>query len=186
MINQEIIDFIKKNGEIQTPELAATFKVSRQSAAKWMKKLVEEGIVIKLGSTRSARYLLATPRKAPISGRKLTKKFEASYTLSKLNEDDVFRELDLKLGLQNNLSGQAYKIIAYAFTEMLNNAIDHSRSKKAQVRFKLDKNTATFSVRDFGVGIYRNLKKSFALASEFEAVSHLLKGKQTTAPSHHS
>jgi hypothetical protein len=45
---------------------------------------------------------------------------------------------------------------------------------------------ASFTVRDFGVGVFRNVERKFRLKNETEGINHLLKGKQTTLPKAHS
>lgn len=69
---------------------------------------------------------------------------------------------------------------------MLNNAIDHSESKLADIRVAIDKGVLEFQIRDFGVGAFQRVRKTFRLETDQEAVEHILKGKQTTAPEAHS
>jgi len=77
-------------------------------------------------------------------------------------------------------------IIDYAFTEMLNNAIEHSRSDKIDIVFMKTLNEVHFSVTDRGVGIFNNIMKEKQLPSPMDAIGELLKGKETTAPEAHS
>ncbi|GAH25948.1 unnamed protein product, partial [marine sediment metagenome] len=69
---------------------------------------------------------------------------------------------------------------------MLNNAIEHSESKKVEIIIERRKNNIIFEVRDWGVGIFNNIMNKKGLSSEMDAIQDLLKGKQTTAPSYHS
>lgn len=76
-------------------------------------------------------------------------------------------------------------IVHYAFSEMLNNAIDHSQSKNIEV--KLESNgVIRFIVDDFGIGVFKNVMQERHLKSELEAMQDLLKGKTTTAPKAHT
>ena len=77
-------------------------------------------------------------------------------------------------------------IFTYAFSEMLNNAIEHSTSKEIVVSVSLIGKKLTFVVDDFGIGAFRNIMKKRNLNSELEAIQDLLKGKTTTAPRLHS
>ena len=43
-----------------------------------------------------------------------------------------------------------------------------------------------FRIRDYGIGAFFNVQKTFRLEAEFDALEHLFKGKQTTAPERHS
>jgi len=69
---------------------------------------------------------------------------------------------------------------------MFNNAIEHSESHFIDVHVSESKKLLTFIVRDFGVGVFRNVMKKRQLNSELEAIQDLLKGKTTTAPKAHS
>ena len=74
----------------------------------------------------------------------------------------------------------ACRIIGYAFTEMLNNAIDHSGSGSAAINWWTSADQWTFEITDFGIGVYPKLRVGLRLASDFEAVQELFKGKRTT------
>ena len=69
---------------------------------------------------------------------------------------------------------------------MLNNAIDHSRGTRVDVRWYLNENFIAFEVADDGVGAFRNMAETRSLESEFDAIGELSKGKQTTLPQAHS
>jgi len=69
---------------------------------------------------------------------------------------------------------------------MLNNAIDHSLSKDVFIEVKKTDKYLEFLVEDYGVGVFRNIKKKKNLLSELEAMQDLLKGKTTTQPQAHS
>jgi anti-sigma regulatory factor (Ser/Thr protein kinase) len=103
-----------------------------------------------------------------------------------MEEDRVFDEIGISLNLQSELSEQGYEIVRYAFTEILNNAIDHSGSTRGELVFDLQAYDLHFSISDFGVGIFQNIADSCHLPDEYAALGHLLKGKQTTMPERHS
>ena len=44
----------------------------------------------------------------------------------------------------------------------------------------------SFSVRDYGVGIYSRVQEVYGLRDEYEALGEFLKGKRTSRPEHHS
>ena len=103
--------------------------------------------------------------------------------LGGLAEDAVWRDFADTLPSQ---SEDARKIGAYAFTEMLNNAIDHSQGSSARVRVWEDDDALSFEIADDGIGVFANVQRSFALPDVFAAVAELTKGKRTTAADHHS
>ncbi|HUD40128.1 MAG TPA: DUF4325 domain-containing protein [Streptosporangiaceae bacterium] len=105
-------------------------------------------------------------------------------TLLGLSEDVVWRKVAEDLGLDKE--GPAGRVVAYAFTEMLNNAIDHSCSESVTITWWTDTDQWTFEVRDYGVGAFPKLRQGLNLASEFEAVQELSKGKRTTDRQHHA
>ena len=103
-----------------------------------------------------------------------------------LAEDKVLRQIKeesaIFLGISKNVSG----IVDYAFTEMLNNAIEHSLSDKIDVIIMKTETDIRFTVFDRGVGIFNNIVKIKRLHTTIEAIQDLLKGKETTAPDAHS
>jgi signal transduction histidine kinase len=92
----------------------------------------------------------------------------------------------LSTGIYRQLPEHIARILDYGFTEMLNNAIEHSRSKQIRVTMVRVKDAVRFSVIDRGIGIFRNIREQYRLASDLDALQQLLKGKQTTAPASHS
>lgn len=179
-ISDKILAYIRQRKTVGSKEIAAHFKVSRQMANRYLQSLVRESLLVKTGSTRLARYSLPTKGQKPVVEVKLIKK------VNKLQEDVVFSEILLRLQLQQHLPPNTLDILRYAFTEMLNNAIDHSHSKAVSINFTIKGNWIHFEVIDHGIGVFANIKKFFKLNDEWEAAEHLLKGKQTTFQSRHS
>ncbi|MBQ1261173.1 MAG: DUF4325 domain-containing protein [Clostridia bacterium] len=79
----------------------------------------------------------------------------------------------------------------YAFMEMMNNAIEHSRAEKIFVTVKLDSVKTTVNISDNGIGIFRNIQE-YVMAERGEdmplneCVALLFAGKFTTARDMHS
>jgi anti-sigma regulatory factor (Ser/Thr protein kinase) len=88
--------------------------------------------------------------------------------------------------LKEVLEHDALTNVRYAFTEMLNNAIDHSGTVFIEIDFNVDSNSCSFVVRDTGIGVFANIMSKHGLTSEMEGIEDLLKGKQTTMPERHS
>lgn len=175
-----ILESILERGQMTGPELAELLGVSRQAVNKHLRALILDGKVAKHGVTRGAVYRPAG-RDEPTERRR-----RGTYPLKGLEEDRVFLESSRSLGLRSVLSENAWEILSYAFTEMLNNAIEHSRSEKCDVIVTVDQYAASFVVRDFGIGIYHSIKAKFGLIDENEAVGQLVKGKTTTMKERHS
>jgi excisionase family DNA binding protein len=105
-------------------------------------------------------------------------------TLLGLAEHEVWRRVvvDLELDVEN----EAGRIMAYAFMEMLNNAIDHSASDTATISLWICPDQWCFEIKDNGIGAFAKLVEGLRLGNEFEAVQELSKGKRTTDPVHHT
>ncbi|SRR5216683_397012 len=110
--------------------------------------------------------------------------WQRELTLLGLAEDAVWRRVIDDLGL--DAGSEAGRIMGYAFTEMLNNAIDHSGSETAAIAWWTSPDQWSFEIRDKGGGAYQKLRQGLHLASEFEAVQELSKGKRTTDPARHT
>lgn len=149
------------------------FDISRQAVNAHIKRLVSQDLLIAEGNTRRRTYKLR-----PEST--VTKDFE----LDGLAEDAVWRAF-----VAPNLTGLPNNVIDiwnYGFTEMLNNAVDHSEGSAAFVT--IEKNPAFTEIRiaDNGEGIFRRIRRMLKLQDERHAVLELSKGKLTTDPDHHT
>ena len=69
---------------------------------------------------------------------------------------------------------------------MLNNAIDHSESKTANIYIMEDFISLRLAIRDYGVGIFQKVQQSLGLSSQNYSILELDKGKCTTDPDRHS
>lgn len=105
-------------------------------------------------------------------------------TLLGLSEGVVWLRVAGDLNLDR--SSPAGRLVGYAFTEMLNNAIDHSGGARVAISWWVDEGQWTFEVRDYGVGAFLKLREGLGLASDFESVQELSKGKRTTDRAHHT
>jgi hypothetical protein len=74
----------------------------------------------------------------------------------------------------------------YGFTEMFNNAIDHSEGEWASVRIEKTATRTELGIHDNGVGIFKKIQRELALLDERHSVLELAKGKLTTDPANHT
>jgi len=163
-------DVVQKLGE----------SVSRQYVSRIISNLVREGALVKSGTTRRVFYAL--PKKAGSLATKVTKRL----VNKNLEEYEVLNKLERQAPFLASLSENVKSIFAYAFSEMLNNAIEHSKSKNIEIEVSISGSSLVFTVNDFGIGVFRNVMNKYKLKSELEAIQDLLKGKTTTAPRAHS
>lgn len=112
-----------------------------------------------------------------------TRSWRATFVLQDLQEDDVWRKLRPHL---DPISEEARAIDAYAVTEMVNNAIDHSGGTSVSIEARRSAGIITIAVQDDGVGVFQNVREGFDLADDFAAVAELTKGKRTTDAERHT
>ena len=101
-----------------------------------------------------------------------------------LMEDRVWRTdiLPLLETLPTNVIG----LWEFSFSEMLNNAIDHSGGSVVDVTVSESEENTEILVKDNGIGIFKKIQQSMNLLDERHAVLELSKGKLTTDPTSHS
>ncbi len=177
---EQILKLLKRK-PASGADLARRLRISRQAVNASLRELVLSGQVIKTGATRGALYAPASARSGlPVAS------FAKSLKLKGLAEDDVFRLAVQRIQMSRGVAPNVRDIIQYGFTEMLNNAIEHSRAHTCGVRIWLDPYACSFIVRDPGIGLFRSIATKFGLPDENAAVGELLKGKTTTMAERHS
>jgi anti-sigma regulatory factor (Ser/Thr protein kinase) len=137
-----------------------------------------------LGAVRAAVARRTLPEDPLTAAQKAEPSWSHELTLLGLSEDMVWRRVKEDLDLDAEIP--AGRIMGYAFTEMLNNAIDHSESETATITWWTESDQWSFEIRDYGVGAYPKLRDGLHLASDFEAVQELSKGKRTTDRPRHT
>jgi len=179
-----ILDAVRKRGSISGAGIASALGISRQAAHRHLVALLDQGRLARTGRTRGALYRL--PGRTRGREASLPEPFRRTYPTRGLREDTVFAEAALRLNLRTAVSPAAYRIGAYAFTEMLNNAIEHSGAATCRAELALRTRDLQLTVRDQGVGAFESIRKRFRLAEEADAIGELLKGKATSLPERHS
>ena len=74
----------------------------------------------------------------------------------------------------------------FCFTEMFNNAIDHSGGSEILVEIARTAANTQVLLMDNGIGIFRKIQGALNLLDERHAVLELAKGKLTTDPKYHT
>lgn len=181
---RKVIDFIEQNGVATSGEVSSLLGVSRQYASLLLSYLLEEKRIYKLGSTRNASYV--SHLYAKNHPEILPSSFKKRFANKGLEEHKVLTEIEEKFVKLSELPENVKSIFAFAFSEMFNNAIEHSSSKYIALEITLRETSLVFSVEDGGIGAFRNIQNKRRLATELEAAQDLLKGKTTTMPKSHS
>lgn len=179
---ETILEIAAQKTKFKTSDIVKALhgKVSRQFVSYEINKLVKGEKLIKSGATKSAFYAL--PSHALILGTKIHKRLINEG----LKEHEVFDDLQVQTTFIESLRENIYSILAYAFSEMLNNAIEHSESKYVEITVEKNQDNIIFIIDDFGIGVFKSVMKKRRLTSEIEAIQDLLKGKTTTQPQAHS
>ena len=173
-IRKYIIEHVEKHPIDIAKVTAEHFDVTRQAVNKHLNRLVAEEAITKTGNTRARVYKL----RPIVTWRK-------DYAISDaLAEDVVWREdIAMKLG---QMPDKVLNIWHYGFTEMFNNAIDHSAGTRISVDLEKTAVSTQIAIYDDGVGIFRKIQAQLGLLDERHAVLELAKGKLTTDPARHT
>lgn len=180
-----ILKTLSRKKQFRAAEIVKTSGFSRAYISRFLKKLGEEGKIARIGKANRSIYVNASPkaRQKALANILSVRKIIANKNLQ---EDLILEEIKKNSGIFAGLPLNVSRILDYGFTEMVNNAIEHSRSKTIEISMKREDDSLRFDVIDRGIGIFKNIMQKKRLGSELEAIQDLLKGKQTTAPREHS
>lgn len=181
---ENILDLAKKKGEITTKDITSRFNVSRPYASTIVNKLVKTGELLKIGKGLRTFYVL--PQNLDKVSAQPSSSIKLSLNNKDLDEMKIFSDIEKEFPVISKLKENVKNIFTYAFSEMLNNAIEHSKSQEIQIVVTRKEDEMIFSVEDHGIGVFKNIMQKKALNDELEAMQDLLKGKVTTQPHHHS
>ncbi|MBU0667542.1 DUF4325 domain-containing protein [Patescibacteria group bacterium] len=173
-IQKFILDNVEKHPRDIATVLAEKFNFSRQRAHRYLTREVENGNIIKTGRTRWTQYFLASGNYVEFSEK----------IKPDLAEDRVWSKYvkPIILSCPQNI----YRICIYGFTEIFNNAIDHSEGTTIFSDIEIKNKVITIRIIDNGIGIFKKIQKALNLDSIKESILHLSKGKFTTDPSKHT
>jgi excisionase family DNA binding protein len=128
-------------------------------------------------STRTLGHAGATALHEPPGAPTINR----AVALDGLQEDAVWSDARSGLSLGTN----AAAIVAHGFTEMLNNAIDHSKGTQARIRV-WDGQVVRVEIVDDGIGAFASIAAGFDLPDLTSAILELTKGGRTTDPARHA
>ena len=171
-IESYILDKVGSGASDLSQTVAAAFDINRNTAHKYINKLVDEGVIER---RKRGEYAL--------------KRNDYSYILRRsegeLESDiEVFNKC-LKPHL-TDLPANVRQIWEYTFSEMVNNVIDHSAAERLQVVVMQSRVEMEVIIYDNGIGIFEKIKEHFGFSTLDDAVCELFKGKLTTDAKNHS
>jgi anti-sigma regulatory factor (Ser/Thr protein kinase) len=172
-IQNELIDEIDSKNPSPVSIVAERHGFTRQTVSRHLKKLVEEQIVRVKGRGKSISYSLAV--------QEISKRFRIA---DNLEEDLIWSEMMESVAGQ--LADNERFICQHGFTEMVNNAIEHSEGKEISIHIDLSVRSIEFIVSDDGVGIFAKVAKALSLPDPRQSLLELAKGKFTTDKERHS
>ena len=124
---QKILTKIKKSkGGVTADLLEKELGFSRQYIVRLLNRLMSQGKINRQGKTRAAKYY---PGYASDKNNHL----ELVKERQGLSEYTVFEEVIRRMQLNTQLNKNCLTIFDYAFTEMLNNAIDRPLTQQESV-----------------------------------------------------
>jgi len=176
MIDESMLTLLKlvsDDGKNVAIRLAAAQNFSRQAASTKLSVAVAKGLIAKTGVGRGVEYSL-------VESSRISEEFNRVG----LSEDHVWQSL--LAPVVRDLPENVRDIWRYGFTEMVNNAIDHSGSDKIKVWCARNALYTQAWVSDDGEGIFNKIQKALQLYDPREAILELAKGKFTTDPEKHS
>lgn len=170
---EDLVDRLaKEKDRFSITAFAKDHDLTSQSVYRYVNQLVEENKLTK-----------------EKQGKKNVYRFVNEYkTLEKdiagLAEDSVWRN-EVRPFL-SDMPKIAYDNLAYAFSEMLNNAIDHSNGTKVKISIEKNIHEVTIIIADNGVGVFKKIADAMGLEEKSFAILELAKGKFTTDPKSHT
>ncbi len=170
-------DLLENQGSIRNKDLARRAGISRQGAHYHLKSLVKSGRILAEGRGRGVRYRLAAGKRAGYA-------FE--YACERLEEDRVWQEMMGSVPDLEALPKNVHSMLQYAFTGLLNNAIEHSGSERVRVVFDRTESLIVLEIVDEGIGIFERIAGGLGLETHLHALQELSKGKVTTLRETHT
>jgi len=180
-----ILRIMDEKGEVKTAQIIKATGFSRAYINRFFKALQDEGKIVLLGKSNNAKYIPCKNEALEQVKREMTA-FHRILRNKNVAEDLILNEIKKKTGIFLKIPENVSHILDYAFTEMLNNAIEHSQSNKIEVVVEKDSSAISFKIIDTGIGIFNNIMRKKGLNNNMEAIQDLLKGKLSTMPEAHS
>lgn len=172
-IRLSILSQIKSRNHHFIKHVANEYRMTVQAVHRHVRWLEKYGYIASLGRTKGKEYFLGENRYQ-----------HQTYKLKGLDENTVYlNDFDhIFEGLSNNVD----QICHYGFTEMLNNAIDHSEGVTVNIMAQNIDGEISIYILDDGEGVFERIARILKLENAHESILELSKGKLTTDPSNHS
>ena len=150
------------------------FNLSRTAILRYMRNLEEENQIEIEGSTKDRKYSII-----PIHTIKHIYEVQEALAEDKIWRDDFLPSL-------GTVKKNVLDICNYGFTEIFNNALEHSEGTNILARVTLWIDQIEIMILDDGVGIFNKIQRKYHLDDQQHAILELSKGKMTTEPDSHT
>jgi anti-sigma regulatory factor (Ser/Thr protein kinase) len=170
-ITQWITAAALQHGSDLPAHLMQRLAISRRRAGHLLAKLVAAQWLTSLGTPRRPRYQPGPLRQVVMR-----------YPLAGLQEDVPWRR-DFAPCFE--LPAEVRRLAQHAFTELVNNAIDHSGGSQVTVSMRQTPLQVQLLVSDDGVGLFDRVAQSHGINEPQLAMLELSKGRLTSAPGRH-
>jgi anti-sigma regulatory factor (Ser/Thr protein kinase) len=171
-IRQFILAHVDEHPHDISQLTAKQFGLTRQAVNLHLHRLLLDSDLKRRGKTRRTRFFLA-PKKT------WQKSYSRQQSESAVWENDVLPHI-------SDLPDNTLDIWRYCFTEMFNNAVDHSSGTRIAVQLKRTAVTTEIAIIDNGVGIFKKIQRAMKFSDERYSALELAKGKFTTDPERHT
>jgi anti-sigma regulatory factor (Ser/Thr protein kinase) len=145
--------------------------IGRRSAMSLLARLQAASWLARDGTARRPQW-----RPGPLRQVVMT------YPLQGLMEDLPWRQ---DFAPHFELQGNVRRLAQHAFTELVNNAIDHSGGTQVTVSMRQTAAHLQLLVSDDGCGLFRRVEESFAISEPRVAMLEIAKGRLTSQPDRH-
>jgi anti-sigma regulatory factor (Ser/Thr protein kinase) len=162
---------VLQHGDALLPHVMLRLGFSRRRARKLLTALEAAQWLERSGSVRK-----------PVFRPGRLRQVVASYPIEGLQEDLPWSR-DFAPCL--DLPAPVARLAQHAFTELLNNAIDHSGGRAVTVSVRQTATQLQLLVSDDGCGLFERIERSFAIDDPRLAMLELGKGKLSSQPDRH-
>lgn len=149
------------------------FGISHTTVYRYISELIDSGIIRK---TKNGAYSLTESLNI----------FTLHRDMGELTDEQAIYETYVRGKYIAGLPRNVQMIWDFSFTEMMNNAIDHSLANEVTCQIIANDLNTSIIISDNGIGIFNNIQKWFGFDSIDVALSELFKGKISTDTQNHS
>ncbi len=170
IIRKFILDNVSSHPADIVKIIAQKFAISRQAAARHIKKLVNQGDIEIEGNTSGRIY-------RPSQGRIV----EFTYIITDRPDKDIAWREDILPVLQS-LPGNVLELWKFCFEKIFNYEVHHSGGTTIHVRILQQKTQTTITISDDGAGFFHSIKEKLQLDDDQQAALELSEGRPSTDP----